>query len=405
MILAPEKLSLKVAFRTRRAPDPSSHPGDGPSGVDALALYFREMAALPVQRQDDEFVAGHRMQTLDLQLWQQVIGYRPLFRPIMAAAQQALAETVGVELAEQLLGPLSRDRQQRKRPVLARKLRDLDEDRQLLLAAMRTIDDAAAAPARRRSREFARYRRMVRSLYTASQTVRDEFVRSNLRLVVSIARRFQTCGVPLSDLIQEGNIGLIKAVGRYDYRRGYRFSTYACWWIRHTIGRALADKERSVRLPVHLLETHRKIQWGESSLTQALGRPPTAAELGSWAGVEPDAVERALSCSFQPTLSLDQALSDEDGRQLRDMLPDPKSLLPVEKIIDRSIQRQVSKTLQSLRPIEQEVLRKRFGLSGTPEQTLQQVGEQYQLSRERIRQIQEQALAKLRRHLEKSKAV
>jgi RNA polymerase primary sigma factor len=205
-------------------------------------------------------------------------------------------------------------------------------------------------------------------------------------------------------LIQEGNIGLIKAMGRYDHRRGYRFSTYACWWIRHTIGRALADKEHDVRIPVYQLATLRTIDQKTSTLTQTLGRPPTTDELGVVAGVGSEAVDRARAFA-QAARSLEGTLSEVDQRQLHDVLPDPRSLEPVEAIINRSVLSIVGQKLLTLQPIERDVLSKRFGLAGEPEQTLEQLGDKYQLSRERIRQIQEQALTKLRRRLQASKAV
>lgn len=400
-MLLPSETSLGTHPAARA---PSRRFARAPSGLDdSLARYFHEVACQPVMPPNDEFRAGRQMQALDLELWLELLCYPPLFRQVVTAAARALADTLGVHRGAELVGSLAKGRRRGLRR-LARRLRDLDQDRQLLRAVMEALDAAAAAPARQRSQAFRAYHEKVRSLHAASQALRDQFVRSNLRLVVSVACRFRRSGVPLSDLIQEGNIGLIKAMGRYDHRRGYRFSTYACWWIRHTIGRALADKEHDVRIPVYQLATLRTIDQKTSTLTQTLGRPPTTDELGVVAGVGSEAVDRARAFA-QAARSLEGTLSEVDQRQLHDVLPDPRSLEPVEAIINRSVLSIVGQKLLTLQPIERDVLSKRFGLAGEPEQTLEQLGDKYQLSRERIRQIQEQALTKLRRRLQASKAV
>ncbi len=256
-------------------------------------------------------------------------------------------------------------------------------------------------PAGARNKAFAQYARETRVLFTRAQRARNEFVKSNLRLVVSIARRFNHGRMPLSDLIQEGNIGLIKAVERYDYRRGYRFSTYASWWIRHSISRALADKGRAVRLPVHMLDAYHKVTRTSRELSSKLGRPPTPEEIGISAGLPSDKVEKIQGYLLDQSLSLDRSVSDDDDRRFIELLQDPDGLSPTEKIMEQSVNEQVQEILGDLKPIEADVLRKRFGLSGGREQTLKEIGDSYQLSRERIRQIQEQALAKIRRALQR----
>jgi RNA polymerase primary sigma factor len=256
-------------------------------------------------------------------------------------------------------------------------------------------------PAGARNKAFAEYARATRVFFARAQRARNEFVKSNLRLVVSIARRFNHGRMPLSDLIQEGNIGLIKAVERYDYRRGYRFSTYASWWIRHSISRALADKGRAVRLPVHMLDAYHKVTRTSRELSSKLGRPPTPEEIGLSTGLPSDKVEKIQSYLLDQSLSLDRSVSDDDDRRFIELLQDPDGLSPTEKIMEQSVNEQVQEILGDLKPIEADVLRKRFGLAGGREQTLKEIGDSYQLSRERIRQIQEQALAKIRRALQR----
>jgi RNA polymerase primary sigma factor len=251
-----------------------------------------------------------------------------------------------------------------------------------------------------RSKTFKEFYRQARSLFAASQRARNEFVKANLRLVVSIARRFNYGRMPLSDLIQEGNLGLIKAVERYDYRRGYRFSTYASWWIRHAISRALADKGRAVRLPVHMLDAHHKVARTARELSAKIGRNPTSEEIAVATGLNLEKVEKVQGFLLEQSVSLDRAISEEDDRRFVELLQDPDIKTPAERLIEHAVSKQVNDIMKHLKPIEADVLRKRFGLTGDQEQTLKQIGEAYKLSRERIRQIQEQALGKIRRALE-----
>jgi RNA polymerase primary sigma factor len=216
--------------------------------------------------------------------------------------------------------------------------------------------------------------------------------------VVSIARRFNHGRMALADLIQEGNIGLMKAVQRYDYRRGYRFSTYASWWIRHAISRGLADKGREVRLPVHMIDAHHKLSKARRELTFKLGRKPTNDELSQACDIPADKIEKMRGYLTDRSYSLDKPVNDEDGRPLVEFLDDPdfdEDEMP-ETIHTHALAQAVRGALRKLRPIEADILRQRFGLDNYGEHTLKQIGEKYNLSRERIRQLQEQALAKVR---------
>jgi RNA polymerase primary sigma factor len=230
---------------------------------------------------------------------------------------------------------------------------------------------------------------------------RNKFVQANLGLVVSVARRYQHGGLPLTDLIQEGNLGLIKAVSRFDHRRGFRFSTYATWWIRHAIGRALADKGRTVRVPVHILEANQRIRKATRSLSATLGRAPTNDELAEAIEMSADKLERTLTHSGGQAISLDQQLGDEGDRERMEVFqsPEVEESTPFDDIANRALADQVRDVLHTLKPIEAEVLRRRFGLNGEREVTLQEIASEHGLSRERIRQIQEKALSKVRRGL------
>src|SRR5438045_2596155 len=194
---------------------------------------------------------------------------------------------------------------------------------------------------------------------TRAKHAKNECVKPNLRLVVSIARRFNHGRLPLADLIQEGNIGLIKAVERYDYRRGYRFSTYASWWIRHAISRALADKGRAVRLPVHMIDAYHRIAKAKRELTAKLGRQPTSEELGAATSIAPVKIEKMRSYLLDQSFSLDRPVSDEDGRRFIDFIQDPndESASPVDTLADAAMTEEVRHLLQGLKPIEADILR------------------------------------------------
>jgi RNA polymerase sigma factor (sigma-70 family) len=247
--------------------------------------------------------------------------------------------------------------------------------------------DGRALPSARR-REL---RRSVREGEAAQQA----FVRSNLRLVVSIAKRYQASGLPLLDLVQEGNLGLMHAVEKFDWRKGFKFSTYATWWIRQAITRGIANTGRTIRLPVHAGDTLTRLQKARSRLELTLGRPPTQAELSIELEIPEDKVLEALRFALEP-LSLSEPLRDDGDAELGDVVEDRSAESPFEVAATSLLRDEISRLLLPLDERERQILRLRFGLDRGEPRTLEEVGEYFNLTRERIRQIEARAMSKLR---------
>ena len=419
-----------------RAPAPKAEPAAAPAseqsekttsgsdddGESTLGVYFREMSGLGVMSPDQELTSATRIAELRVEHWRRILSYPPFIEPIADFAEEALpgedkpvAELAVLRRSARALRDretkVNRDAFERDRRLTATALAYADVDGILadrILADLQTLElgtregvSMNARPPRRGSKPFEEYVARVRQSALMLRTAKNAFVKSNLRLVVSIARRFNHGRMPLQDLIQEGNIGLMKAVDRFDHRKGFRFSTYGSWWIRHAISRAIADKGRAVRLPVHMIDAYHKVSKARRELETLQGREPTAEELARATGLAAGKIEKMETLLLEAPMSLDRTVSESDGRKVIDFIEDEANAQPGESLEADALTEQVREVIGALRPIEADILRKRFGLEDDEELTLKEIGEQYSLSRERIRQLQEQALGKIRRELQR----
>lgn len=387
-------------------------------GKDLLASYMEQLSHIPLFSPDQELKNARHLETLELHTWRLILQapkaaqhlygecaeLEPPLRADIEALQQSYRRSAARTHSRKLSIPASREKIIDR---IAQALRFADFDKELLDRVMSRIRrDVWGRRVLSANASFRLTHADLTDIEKARGTglrARNNFVRANLRLVVSVARNFHHYRIPFIDLIQEGNVGLMKAVHRFDHRRGFRFSTYAHWWIRQSIERAIINKGSQVRLPVHVIDSRRQVGRASARLTQRLGRTPTPAEISKSVKMPAEKVEQILSGIQQDPVSLDESVSGDDPRKFLDLVRDENTPALDEALIRENTHERVRELLHLLNPIEKDIIRRRFGLGNDSDQTLDEIGKLYNLSRERVRQIQAQGLMKMRRMCERRK--
>jgi RNA polymerase primary sigma factor len=380
-----------------------------------LGRYFQELADHEVLDGDSETEAAKNIANLEIEKWIIMFSNKEIVEAIANVAISSLAahyDEKGTDLLKPKLVLAKRKVKIKPKTAkgkesyrqfledLATTLHEVDIKRELVHATHGEVLNQCLLEKRKaKKNKLLQQTQSLIEITGKIESAKHSFIQANLRLVVAIARRYDRGQMPLIDLIQEGNLGLIKAVERFDYRRGFRFSTYASWWIRHAIGRALADKGHAVRVPVHALDTQHRLMRAAEMIGLRLGRAPTDEELAKEAGIDCRRLAKARKHPVVPVCSLDREISDSDDRRYIDLLADEECKSPFESTMLRAWTAEMDKVLGMLTPMEQSIIRWRYGLGDGEEMTLKEIGDHYNLSRERIRQLQEQALRKIRRHL------
>ena len=334
---------------------------------DHVTCYLREVSSYPLLSQEREIELAQRIRE----------GQEDLVRLMMDNASEdrqvsELYQKVQKLLAHEKTFPGVRDK--------------------VLKVIVRTLERGVQDDPERRL--FGELLARVRGIMTSIDLAKQEMVKANLRLVLSIAKRYRGRGMSFDDLIQEGNLGLLKAVGRFDHTKGNRFSTYATWWVRQSIIRGIYDKTRTIRLPVHFIELKNLFFKVFYELLKEFGREPTPQEIADRANLPLEKVQMVLTLAAQP-ISLETPIG-EDEQRLGDFIEDERAVSPVEECSDKELAEVTRNLLSSLQPREEKILRLRFGLDGQPAETLEKIGKTFKVSKERIRQIEKKALRKLR---------
>jgi len=380
---------------------------DANQGRDILASYMAQIAHIPLFSAEQEIENARHLEALEEYTWRLILQYscgvshahgtvRGL-PEVKDLVRQLEKHGRSLEQAVSLRGAAAREK---RCEHLAAELRRLDQDKRLLEEVITRLrrevwgrSSRAVGNGRLRHEELTEIERARGTAVRA----RNNFVRANLRLVVSVARRFKHYKIPLVDLFQEGNVGLMKAVHRFDHRKGFRFSTYAHWWIRQSIERAIINKGAQVRLPVHVMDARRHISRATSRLTQELERPPTDQEIALATEIPVERVQQLQTIARGEPDSLDDVVGEHDTRCLIDVIRNDDEPAIDEAVIRENTHTRLTELMRMLNPMEVDILRRRFGLGSDSDQTLEEIGKVYNLSRERVRQIQVQGLIKMRR--------
>lgn len=389
-----------------------------------LAAYMKDVGRYPLMTPDEEKQRAEHIVTLRASYWRAILSHPPYLPALVEVVQAEEALEADGDARALLTATLAAAEALKIRRTVAHRA-ELDDaikrlsqwlamaDAECLLADRIAADletlghgerrgvSLSVKPPREGSKPFAAYLGTVRRAAAALTAERHYFARANLRLVVRMAHRHRNSGLSVPDLVQDGNIGLLKAVDRFDPGRGFRFSTYASWWIRHHIRRAIVNRGRTIRLPQHLHTLQNKLATSRRELQTLLGRDPIEQELAEHAGTTVEKVQLVAEAGSTRALSLDARASDDDPRPVVDLLAAPEDRAPGEQLdLERAAARLQGAMLE-LDPMSRDILRQRFGLDGGEPRTLAEIGTQYSLSRERIRQLQVVALRRMKEHLDR----
>lgn len=389
--------------RPTRAGIPSSRE---PAG--SLGTFIREVGRIDLLDAKGEQQIAREIEAREIETWEQLLSFTPTLALVYQSARAAANDeaTAALRPLQRAAAKAAKARSAGRHEAVhraAEAVRARDRDRHLLdavLAAIERIERGESEqPAEVTPEAFAAWSDRIHAAAHRAARARNAFVEANLRLVFMVASQYAHFGVPLADLIQEGSLGLMTAVDRFDYRRGLRFSTYAVWWIRHMVRRAVANKSRMVRVPVYLLEGKQQLERIRAALTAQHGRPPTEEELAEAAGYPASRLEAIRALGSGRELSLDQGVGEDEEQPRLEVFRDPheERRSPVQELDMRNRIAKMQSLFGHLTTQEADILRKRFAIEDDHEWTLREIAQRYGVSRERIRQIQNRALSKLRK--------
>src|SRR5437773_1251580 len=357
---------------------------------DPVRMYLREMGTVPLLSREGEVEIAKRIEHGQKVVLKAISRSPLVVRELLIIGDKLKKSLIPIRDVVALNDDELTDVRLEEAKTVKKQVRALE-------ARLKEVEQEAFATVPELKRTLA----TIKAGELEADIAKKELVEANLRLVVSIAKKYTNRGLQFLDLIQEGNIGLMKAVDKFEYKRGYKFSTYATWWIRQAITRAIADQARTIRIPVHMIETINKLIRTSRHLVQKLGREPSPEEIAEKMDLPLDKVRKILKIAKEP-ISLETPIGEEEDSHLGDFIEDKKAISPLDAAIRYDLQRQINNALKTLTPREERVLRKRFGIGENTDHTLEEVGQDFAVTRERIRQIEAKALRKLR-HPSRSK--